>query len=153
MSKRILIFDSSKELPARSPPVTPAQLGIAGLPVFIVGGIAYTQAAELSKRSVTCQVLRATGTPCFGFREFREISRETRLTGIGKSLYAHQGSSNRLEVLDIPTTFRYYIALGSWPPKGFGPNFDLTQGLFPGFPEKVIDRDPGHPQKPIVGGE
>ncbi|KAJ6591990.1 hypothetical protein B0H10DRAFT_2197385 [Mycena sp. CBHHK59/15] len=52
MSKRILIFDGSKELPARSPPVTPAQLGIAGLPCARrpFSGIACTQAAELSKK-------------------------------------------------------------------------------------------------------
>ncbi|KAJ7108153.1 hypothetical protein C8R44DRAFT_857727 [Mycena epipterygia] len=50
-------------------------------------------------------------------------------------------------------SLHYYIALGSWPPKGFGPVFDFPWGIFPGFPQKVIDRDPGHPQKPIVDGE
>ncbi|KAJ7347789.1 hypothetical protein DFH08DRAFT_808566 [Mycena albidolilacea] len=42
--------------------------------------------------------------------------------------------------VDLRRTTIYYIALGSWPPKGFGPNFDLTQGLFPGFPEKFDRR-------------
>ncbi|KAJ7020459.1 hypothetical protein C8F04DRAFT_1241972 [Mycena alexandri] len=32
-----------------------------------------------------------------------------------------------------PDSLGYYIALGSWPPKGFGPNLDLTAGLFPGI--------------------
>ncbi|KAJ7302636.1 hypothetical protein DFH08DRAFT_826381 [Mycena albidolilacea] len=41
-------------------------------------------------------------------------------------------SSNFDEHRESSAASLYYIALGSWPPKGFEPNFDLTQGLFPG---------------------